>query len=188
MHPINETELIQAHKRGNTEAFNDLVKRHLQPVYRYLFRLTQDVSTAEDLTQETFLKAWKNFWRFDQKRPFKTWLFTIARNTAFDYFKKKKPLTFSELEKEEGIEFSETIQDERLRAPELMEQAERAADMENALAHVPLRSRSVLLLREAEDLTFQEISEVTKESINTVKSRYYRALELLRKSWDNLKK
>ena len=180
--------MAQMKKLKREDVFEAHVRRELAPVYRFLFRLTRDAPVAEDLTQETFLKAWKNFWRFDSKRSFKTWLFTIARNTAFDYFRKKKSLTFTEMEKEgEGAEFSEGIQDERLLAPEILEHGERVADMENALAHIPLRSRSVLLLHEAEDLTFQEIAEITKESINTVKSRYRRALRLLRQVWEGLK-
>lgn len=182
MDTLSESQLIEAYRHGEANAFDALVKRHIGPIYRYLFRITQDQHSAEDLAQETFIKAWKNLSRFDIKRPFNVWLFTIARNTAFDYLKKKKALTFSDLEGQEGEDtFAESIKDERPLSLEVLENKERAADLDAALAQLPPNTRSVVLLHNTENMTFQEIAEAMNEPLNTVKSRYRRALESLRK-------
>jgi RNA polymerase sigma-70 factor (ECF subfamily) len=169
-------------------AFDALVKRYIGPIYRYLLHLTRDASAAEDLTQDAFFKAWKNLWRFDQKRSVKAWLFAIARNTAFDYFKKKQPVVFSALANEETGEFADTIPDESPLPSQVFERQEEAADLDAALAQLPLKARSVVILHNTEDMTFQEIAESMDEPLNTVKSRYRRALALLRQAWEAIKK
>ena len=87
---MNDNQLISKVLDGDEEAFAEIVKIYLKPIYNFLYRLAGDRDAAEDLTQETFVKAWRNLKSFDQKRSFKTWLFTIAKNTAFRLAEKEK--------------------------------------------------------------------------------------------------
>ena len=99
----NSHNLISDNSNQDNLEIEELVKTNLKPVFNFLNRLVKNIQVAEDLTQETFIKAWKNLKSYDQKRSFKTWIFTIAKNTAFDYFKKKKTIiwkTTSESEHE----------------------------------------------------------------------------------------
>ncbi|MCD6339696.1 MAG: RNA polymerase sigma factor [Verrucomicrobia bacterium] len=72
-------------------SFEELIERYLEPVYNYLLRLTGHPQDAEDLTQETFLRAWRNLEKFRKGRPFAAWVFTVARNLAYNHFRKRKP-------------------------------------------------------------------------------------------------
>ncbi len=184
MAELTDTDLVQRCLQGDTEALNTLLSRYTGPLYRFILRICGDNTIAEDLVQESCVKAWKKLSSFQTERSFKTWIFTIARNTTFDYLKKKKAIPFSALNEQSIIEesFEEQIEDDRPLAPELLERADRAELMETALKELPERSRTILLLHEGEDMTFQEIAETIKEPLNTVKSRYRRALIALRTS------
>jgi RNA polymerase sigma factor (sigma-70 family) len=184
MQHLTDQELIEAYARGEEHAFAILVQRYLQPIYRFLLRLVREKELAEDLSQETFVRAWKKFSTFDQTRSFKAWLFAIARYAAFDALKKKQPLRFSELSHEQtfetGIEAS--LPDDRPSPEELLLVREQKAQVEAFLSELPLGAQEVILLHDDQDLTFQEIADTIKQPLNTVKSRYRRALLLLRKT------
>lgn len=178
-----DQELVALYARGQEHAFDVLIGRYLQPIYRFLLRIVREKELAEDLTQETFVRAWKKFSHFDQARSFKAWLFAIARYAAFDALKKKQPLRFSELARadtsEEGLEA--TLTDERLSPEEELVIQEQKRFLDDLLQELPFAAQEVLLLHDEEDLTFQEIAEMKGEPLNTVKSRYRRALLILRK-------
>ena len=89
-----DEKLIEGSSEGDNAAFEKLLKRYLKSVYNFIYRLASDREVAEDLTQETFVKVWKNLRRFDQTKSFKVWIFTIAKNTAYDFLKKKKTIPF----------------------------------------------------------------------------------------------
>lgn len=175
-------ELVLAYRRGEDGAFAVLIQRHLSPLYGFLRRLVNDAAVAEDLTQDAFVKAWKNLARFNPSKPFKPWLFAIARNTAFDYFRKRKAVTFSEIENDDVPDLAGVIADERPLPDEILAREDVAARLEQALGSLPPHARSVVLLHETEDMTFQDIAETVGEPLNTVKSRYRRALAALRKA------
>ncbi|HWR00019.1 MAG TPA: sigma-70 family RNA polymerase sigma factor [Candidatus Methylomirabilis sp.] len=181
MEQKSDHELIAAYREGGDDALDILVRRHLAAVYRFLHRMVGDVQAAEDLTQEAFVKAWRRLSTFDSSRSFKAWLFAIARNTAVDYFRKRKAVVFAALEDDEMPDISAAIADERPLPDEVLERGDMAAQLESALGALPPKARSVVLLHETEEMTFQEISDATGEPLNTVKSRYRRALALLRK-------
>ena len=185
---LTDAELVERHLKGDPQAFNALLTRYTGPLYRFVLRLCGESTIAEDLVQETCVKAWRKLSSFQAERSFKSWIITIARNTTFDYLKKKKAIPFSTLDEQSPIEeaFQDRIEDERPLPPELLERDDRAQLLETALKELPEKTRTILLLHEGEDLTFQEIAETVHEPLNTVKSRYRRALLSLRTIVDRL--
>lgn len=177
----SDRQLIREFLGGSDPAFKNLLKKYLKPVYNFLYQLAGDKSALDDLAQETFIKAWKNMCSFDQGKNFKAWLFAIAKNTAYDYFKKKKTIPFSMFADEEGGNKLENIPEDEILPPELLEKADAAKELEAALSKIPDRYRIVLLMRYKDDFSLQEIAGILNLSYNTIKSRHQRGLKALRR-------
>lgn len=93
----SDGELIGTYLRNHDEsALTELVRRHMSSVFRYARRYTGNADIAADITQETFVKAWKHLKRFDCSRDFQAWLFTIAQRTAIDWLRTKRPVALEE--------------------------------------------------------------------------------------------
>ena len=176
-----DAELIQATIDGDTSAFSVLVGRYSRDVYGFVFFMAKNVSDAEDITQETFIKVWKNMKKFKPEQRFKSWLLAIARNTTIDYIRKRRHAVFSDFDDEEGSNaIVETLADEERLADEIASLAESAEQMAGIVIKLPDIYRSVLALRYEGGLSFEEISKILKKSVNTVKSQHRRALISLR--------
>jgi len=163
-----------------------IVKQYLKPVYNLSFRLVQSREMAEDITQEVFVKVWKNLDKYDPKQNFKTWLFAIARNTSIDWLRKKRSIAFSELEDREslndsGYNFSDQLVDPELLPEELFARSEIKEQLTEALNRISFEERTIILLHLQNDLSFAEISQIVNRPQNTVKSQYRRALIRLRR-------
>lgn len=181
---MDDAELIAEYRLGNEDAFGQLLQRYLSPVYHFVFQLAGDRSAAEDIVQETFIKAWKHLARYDRSRSFKTWLFAIAKNTAYDFLKKKKSFPFSSFEDEEGNNIlEESVSAETLLPDEMLERKDAADELEAVLREIPERYRSLLLLAYKEDFSLQEIADILGEPYNTIKSRHGRALKRLKQAF-----
>lgn len=181
MQEYSDNELVKKYCEGNKESFEILVNRHLRSVYFYCLKMVGS-EEANDITQETFVKVWKNINKFDLNKNFKVWMFRIARNSALDHLRKKQPTIFSELKNvDEDILPEETVADVREGQEELILKAEREQDIESALSTLSAGTREVFLLYYREELNFQEIADALGQSVNTVKSRHRRGLVELRK-------
>jgi len=124
---------------------------------------------------------WRNLKKYRLGENFKTWLFTIARNTAIDYMRKKRNFAFSDFENDEGENaLTESLTDLEPLPDEIFAKAEEKKLLEYALDKLSLPHRETILLYYNEHLTFDEIGEILDQSINTVKSRHRRALLKLR--------
>ena len=180
--------LISESLAGDEKAFEELLSPYLSPVYSFVLSLTHDVLMAEDVTQETCIKVWKHLGRFDAERSFKTWIFAIAKNTAFDALKKKRDLPFSAFFRgeDEGVEesWSDRIADEAPLADEVLARAESVELLEQKLQTLPEGFQQILQLRYREDFSLQEISEILGEPYNTIKSRHGRAIFSLKKAFE----
>lgn len=178
-----DSDLVQSVLKRDKNAFAVLVERHTSAIYKFAYRYLRNGEDAEDITQEAFVRAWKNLKTFDTSRNFKTWLFTIAKNAALDFIKKKKPLLFSQIAREE--ERLDAFFAPYLAAPELPDVAfmrkTAKAEMRRALDMLPPAYRTVLAMRYHDNLKFREIAETLGEPIDTVKSKHRRGLILLRK-------
>src|ERR1700733_2556258 len=98
MNELSDNDLVLQYRSGNKKAFEALVERYFAHVFNFITRYTSDQVAAEDIVQETFVKVWKNIKKFDETKNFKSWLFTIARNTSLDWLRKKKAVPFSSFE------------------------------------------------------------------------------------------
>lgn len=176
---LNDNELINKYLAGEDEAFEHVLKKYLKPIYNFLYRLTHDKTTAEDLAQVTFFKAWKSLRRFDQSKNFKVWLFTIAKNTAYDSFRKKKALPFSHYTDENGNNKLENIIDGGSSPNDLLEKKDLAHQLFHLLEKIPLHYRAILLLRYKQGFSLKETAAILKKPYNTVKSRHQRALKYI---------
>ncbi|MFZ1627106.1 MAG: RNA polymerase sigma factor [Candidatus Moraniibacteriota bacterium] len=172
--------LVRAYRTGDEQSFALLLNKHLGAVYSFVFQLVQDRAAAEDVVQEVFVKAWRHLGRFDVTRPFRTWLFAIAKNSAYDWLKKKRAIPFSAFAIDEAEEPFENIPDTEPLPNELLIQEGVVHEVREAVAclHEPYRSLMVLVYQEG--FSLHEASEVLGESYNTVKSRHQRAIARLR--------
>ena len=177
-------DLIRAYREGDSHALNELIERHTRLVYSFSYRLIGSAEGAQDVTQETFIKAWKNLKRYDEKQSFATWILSIARNTSIDWLRKKKSLVFSDMERDDAEDtrdsFEQRIPDELPLPHEVFEMNELGDTLDDALKQISLDRRTIILLRHREGLAFEEIAAIVGKPLNTVKSQYRRALKTLR--------
>jgi RNA polymerase sigma factor (sigma-70 family) len=178
----SDGDLIKSYLNGEENSLTLLINRHLKAVYNFVYRLTYNKENAEDITGETFFKVWKNLKKFRQSENFKTWIFTIARNSTIDLLRKKKEYVFSDFEGQDGGNYiADTLTDPEPLADVLVEQLEKTKEIEELLSKISPVHREVLILRYNEELTFEEIGKVLKKPLDTVKSQHRRALISLRK-------
>lgn len=182
---FDDNQLIENFLEGNQEAFEKLLSKHLKGVYNFLFQLTSDSSAVDDLAQVTFIKAWKNLEKFDKNKSFKAWIFTIAKNTAYDYFKKKKTIPFSNFIDEEGNNKLENISEGEILPDEILVRADSAKILEEKLEKIPAHYRIILTMRYKDDFSLQEIAQILEKPYNTIKSQHNRALLSLKKQFQS---
>lgn len=181
---ITDIELINSYKEGNQNALKILIERYTSPLYNFIARIAHQ-SDAEDILANTFIKVWKNLNNFDiEKSSFKTWIFTIAKNTATDSLRKKRFLLFSEIKninQDENLNsFIDTLPDENPLPSEIIDKLEDINNLNKVLNEMKEEQKEIMILHYQEDMTFNEISKVLNKPLNTVKSIHYRALLYLR--------
>lgn len=176
MDQFSDEKLIILAKQGNEQAFATLVQRYLSLVYNFSFRYVYSSVEAEDVTQEVFIKVWKNLKKFDEQKTFRPWLYEIARNTSLDWLKKKTDKTLATLPEY----FIDNLADNNLLEKSFANKSlsEELQEVTNSLS--PMSAR-IFSLHTKEQLTFLEIAKKTKTSINTVKSRYQRAVSFIKR-------
>ena len=171
---INDKELISRYLKGNEKSLEILIARYLKPIYGFVYKNIGDVSATEDVTQEVFVKIWKNLKKFDQKKKFKPWLFQIAKNASIDYLRKRETIPFSRFEDEEGKNvLTENLADD---SPDLLKILNDKNSMTMVLESLSPKDKKIINLRHKKGLSFQEIADTTQEPINTIKSRYRRII------------
>ncbi|MCL4468862.1 MAG: sigma-70 family RNA polymerase sigma factor [Deltaproteobacteria bacterium] len=175
-------EIITQCRNGDKQAYRLLIDRYKDTIYSTALRFTRDPSTAEEVTQETFVKAWKYLDRFEGRSKFSTWLISIAVNKAKDMIKDKhRAVNTGDLDNGNETSFfqSHTIEgpEETLMNDELGLQLQRLIDA------LPALYKEAFVLRHVELLSYEEISGISKISIEAVKMRVFRAREILKKQF-----
>ena len=173
-----EDELTRLRK-GDLDALGGLIEQHQGRLYRYLVRLLHEPSTAEDLFQQTWIRVAEKIGNYDPKRSFENWLFTVARNLAFDHLRRYRPESLDE-PLPSGESRLEILASESPCAVDEMIGAEQAALVAAAMEKLPLIFREVLNLRFEQDMKLEEIAAILQIPLSTVKSRLRRALEGMR--------
>jgi RNA polymerase sigma-70 factor (ECF subfamily) len=172
----DETLAVEA-RGGSEEAFRELVERFQAPVFSLLVRIVRRPDLAEDLAQESFVKAWRALDRFDPERKFSSWLFKIAHNTALDALRRKDPDALSlDGPAADGEAPHELPADPRAEDPLARTLGREAGRLlEAAIEEMRPAYREILLLRFSEGLSYEEIAEITGAPLGTVKVHLHRA-------------
>jgi len=173
----SDQQLIADYLSGDEKSLEVLFGRYLKPIYSFTYRYVGGGQDAEDVTQEVFIKVWRNIKRFDRDKSFKTWIFSIAKNTAIDFLKKKKTIPFSEFDTEEGgNRITDTLADPSPLPNELLDKTGMAHILTSAMEKLSPKYRMVLFLRYNDHFNFREIAESLGEPLHTITSRHRRAL------------
>jgi RNA polymerase sigma-70 factor (ECF subfamily) len=179
-----EDALVTALSQGVEEAFEILIQRYQQPVYNLVCRLLNDPTDAADIVQEVFLKVFRNIGAFRGNSSLKTWIYRIAVNEAYNHrrwFSRHQRQEVA-LGREDGLpSYADSVADP---SPTPFDQAadhETRALVEKALEKLNPKFRAAVVLRDIEDLSYEEIAAVLEISLGTVKSRILRGREALRK-------
>lgn len=171
---VNEIELILRAQRGDRSAFSELVCLHSRGVSRVVFRMCGDLQLAEDAAQEAFLQAWQHLPSYRPGMSLRNWLYRIAVNAAIDMLRRNKQILPGSLE-------DMPLQD-RAPGPETVAtREEQVAFIQKAVLSLPEASRAVLVLREYEGMSYQEISDALDIPLGTVMSRLNYARKLIKK-------
>lgn len=164
------------------QAFNEEILPHLDSLYNFGLRLTSDPNDAEDLVQDTIVKAYRFFSSYEKGTNAKAWLFRILKNSYINNYrrKSKKP---QEVDYDEVATFYETIRAERTETSDLEDKMFRELiddELTNALDRIPEDFRTVVLLCDVEDFTYEEIANMLDVPIGTIRSRLHRGRNLLK--------
>ncbi|MCX7956329.1 MAG: sigma-70 family RNA polymerase sigma factor [Endomicrobia bacterium] len=170
---LNEEQLIRLAQDNNLDAFETLIEKYQKEIYNIALFKTQNISLAEEIAQETIIRIYKNIKKFKFKSSFYTWIYRITYNIMKDIIKKFKPIG----------EFSteEMIISEREEIDEELHKVEVYNKIKQLISKIPHKFQFVLILADIEGKTYQEIAEILKVGIGTVKSRLFRAREMLKR-------
>jgi RNA polymerase sigma-70 factor (ECF subfamily) len=180
-----DTALVQRAQANDRAAFNEIVLRYKAKVYNYISRMVRNALDAEDLTQETFVRAYLSIRSFQSRASLNTWLFRIATNLCIDYSRKQKThLPALSLTQEQGEEVGSDVQrdipDLAFDPQRLLLNKELGRRLEEALHQLPEKLRTVVLLYDIEGLSYEEIASIVECPLGTVKSRLFNARAALR--------
>jgi RNA polymerase sigma-70 factor, ECF subfamily len=187
----DESSIVAELKAGSEDAYAWLISQFQPPVYNLVYRILNDSADAADTTQEVFLKVFRGMPHFNGASSLKTWIYRIAVHEASNrrrwWFRHKSRETSMELEpggeteEQHGPCLKDILVDERTSPFDDMARSEMRARVENALREVAEPYRTTLVLRDMEELSYEEIAEVMDVSLGTVKSRLTRGREALKK-------
>jgi RNA polymerase sigma-70 factor (ECF subfamily) len=180
LRPLDDAELVTTFLKGTERAFDILVERYQARLLNFIYRTVGDRERAEDLVQEVFVRVYRHLGRFDRSKKFSTWIYTIASNLAKNELRNRSrnPLVFFQSltkgfsgEEERPVEF----EDNRMRPDDLYRKRHLREVVETSVARLPVHHREVFVLRELEGKSYEEIAEITRCNLGTVKSRLNRA-------------
>ncbi len=178
---LDDSQLVRQTLSGDHKAYEVLVRRYQKLVYNMLYQMVSSHETASDLTQETFMKAFRALSTFRQEAKFKPWLLRIASNSCFNLMRDNKNKDYDSLEA--MLEENPQAEPPGREDVELEVEWKLSQQMlHDALTKLPPRHRQVFMLRYQNDLAYEDIAEVTGEPITTIKSLLFRIRETLRKN------
>lgn len=177
----NEADLLARSRTGDTRAFDQLITLHRDRVYMVAYHILRNHEETLDVAQDTFLRAWKSLARFDGSASLRSWLSRIATNASIDVVRRRQshPQTEFEAVPMAIDAASRTTPAQPAKPSESMDRAEIRVRFERALGTLSADHRAVILLKEIEDLSYQEIADTVGCSLGTVMSRLFYARKKL---------
>ena len=197
-HPLDfsnlpDADVVRLAQRGREHAFREIVRRYERPVFSMIFRMVRDSATAEDLSQDTFVKVLNHIDKYRPEFKLSSWLFKIANNVAIDHLRRRQLDTVSI----DGSPHASSAQDIEATsfdvasggesALEAMESKELGTAIERAIAGLRPEYRSCILLRHVEGRSYEEIAATLDLPLGTVKTYIHRARHQLREALDHLR-
>ena len=184
---LSDQEVVLQARAGREAAYRELIRRYERPIFALIFRMVRDRELAEDLSQETFVKALNTIDSYRPEFKFSSWIFKIANNAAIDHLRRRELDTLS-LDGSPHAETPEAMQATALQigarqeSPlETVEAKELGGAIEAAIARLRPEYRSCVLLRHVEGRTYEEIAEILNLPLGTVKTYIHRARNELRR-------
>ena len=178
----HDEDVVTAVLAGETERFEELVRRHQRPIINFLYRMVGNFDVALDLSQDVFVRVYASLSRFDARYRFTTWLYRIASNCAIDHLRKRRPAVTS-LDSPQRLEEGEVLLQAVSREADparQFEARERLGRLERAIDQLPTEYRKLVLLRHSAHLSYEDMARATGSPLGTVKNRLFRAREMLR--------
>jgi RNA polymerase sigma-70 factor (ECF subfamily) len=190
---LTDQEVVLLARSGREAAYRELIRRYERPVFALLFRMVRDRELAEDLSQETFIKALNAIESYRPEFKFSSWIFKIANNAAIDHLRRRELDTLS-LDGSPHAETPEAMQATALQigarqeSPlDTVEAKELGSEIEEAIGRLRPEYRSCILLRHVEGRAYEEIAEILDLPLGTVKTYIHRARNELRVALAHLK-
>src|SRR5262249_34076723 len=180
---ITDRDLVANAVSGAEGSFEELVRRYQRPISAYVYRMVGNYESALDLTQEIFIKVYSSLNRYRSEFKFSTWIYKIAHNAAVDHLRRTATREQSLVVGPEGDQFDLPIESSRLSPEQESEQKERRGEIESVVRALPSNYRELIILRHSQDLSYEEIVEVTGLPLGTVKNRLFRAREMMRQQF-----
>ena len=190
---LSDIEVVALAQQGKENAYRELLARYERPVFSLVFRMVRDRETAEDLAQETFVKVLNNIDRYSPDYKFSSWLFKIANNLTIDHLRRRRLDTISiegapdAVTAESAKATSITIVAGDESPLEELESRELGQAIERAIARLRPEYRACIMLRHVEDRSYEEIAEIVKLPLGTVKTYIHRARHELRVALDEVR-
>ncbi len=178
---ISDDQIIERTLAGETDAFSILVRRWERPIYALSLRMMGRDEDARDICQETFLSAFRNLRKFRGDAKFSSWIYRIAINACHSRLRKNGGAAEQSIDLEDDDGRKLELADAELELmPDRMQRDQLATLVRRALQALPPEMRQVIVMKEYEELTFAEISDILQIPVSTVKSRLYTGLQLMR--------
>jgi RNA polymerase sigma-70 factor (ECF subfamily) len=177
---LADGELVLSALAGRESSFEELVRRYQRPIAAYVYRMVGDYDSALDLTQEVFIKVYNSLFRYRSEFKFSTWIYRIAHNAAIDHLRRHAVREQSLVIGIDGERREISIESRRLTPEQESENKEQRSEIESVVQMLPAAYRELIVLRHSQDLSYDEIAEVTGLPLGTVKNRLFRAREAMR--------
>ena len=174
---LNDRELVKRAQRNDKESFEELMRRHQNRVFAVIRGILRQHEDIEDVAQQVFIKAYFSLKRFDQRSAFTTWLYKITVNECWDLLRKRKvrPLVYESDLNEDQVRQYGGFENRGAEEPDISDRLEARQRVEQLMSGLEERDRLMLILKEVEGFSVEEIAEVLDLNANTVKVRLFRA-------------
>ncbi len=179
-----DSEIIARVLSGDRQAYALLVEEYKGPIFNLAYRMTGSREDADDLTQETFIRVYQNLQQFDQSKKFFTWIYTIGINLIRNHLKKNERKVAHLVVPDSALEHQ--AQGHEIGEGEALSY-DRMIRLEQVIRKLPVDLREAIILKFVQDMTFEQVANVTGDSVSAVKMRIYRGLEKMKQMMEDTK-